>query len=324
MYSGDTYTPTQEVNNEVAYLKYAILDKEEIDDLKENDMETYNRLNGEDKTIDSSTNIINTARSQNTTFSYDNNKLNIKINIPNWNSSGYIEGWEEYIKTHGEPSLYDELEDPIGKTYDYKDYIQQIDPNTGINMKIPYYSRLILEPVNGTICPKADGTKEKSCFVSVNSKLGHNITYYMIDEEGKMYKQDSFYWNGYSKTYDWKYARGFYVDKPIKKVVGFIKEDINPGGMLGGLYKSSSGYGLITYNFPSITYSNNSDYQKDIDRLKEEGKNINLIKHSANDIFFETNFSENRFVVINQPIDNGWKLTQIGRASWRERVWSRV
>jgi len=299
------YYFSNENENEVVYLKYAIVDNKELEELKENDGETYQRLNGGiDPEVGGSIKLSSTYIANEGYKIKQATLKSYKIRIPDWNEEGHINGWPD----QGVPE-YGTIE--TDKEYDYKEYITMKDEK-GNYLKIPYWSRIYMEP-STPICPNAvKGDQSKSCFVSVNAKYGYNVDYYLLNKDGKMITHDDFYWNGYSKDYDWKYARGFYTDEPVYKVVGFIKEDIPVGGMLGGLYKYDGGYFEVTSNIPSVSYIENSDYQKAIDKLKDNGKNIELVKQSANDIYFKTTFNDPNdklhFTVINQPIDDGWTL----------------
>lgn len=310
-----TFSPEQEVENEIVYLKYGIIDKDYVKDMKSENEYLYNKWNKTEKYLENSYKYVREARKENITqyMAYNTSlsnakKMKIDVNISNWDETGHIVGWDESINGYKE---YEILPEPSGTMHNYVEYIQEKDEN-GVNAKhkFPYWSKIILTPEKegDLICAGADGSLENSCFIAVNSKFGYNIDYYLIGEDDLPLTHDYFYHNGYGKLYDWKYARGFYVNKPVKKIIGHLREDIDVGGLLGGLFPSGDDYLFYNYMMPIVSEIPNSDYQKDIDKLKENGKGIKLIKQTANTINFETTVDKDYFVVINQPLDEGWKL----------------
>lgn len=86
-----------------------------------------------------------------------------------------------------------------------------------INGYLPYWTRIVMN-FNTPVCSGANrDDKDSGCYVSVNAKFGFNLKFFLIDEDDQIINYDHHYVNTYDGSYDWKYARGFYTDRPVKR-----------------------------------------------------------------------------------------------------------
>ena len=99
-------------------------------------------------------------------------------------------------------------------------------------------------------------------------------------------------WNGYDKTSDWKYARGFYVDRPVSRIVATTRDNIISG---------------FVFDKFSTYYQYNDVYQANIDKLKANALEDVSYNTDAN-ISFKTNYESDKFVVTNVAYDEGWSI----------------
>ena len=175
---------------------------------------------------------------------------------------------------------FDTLTDDEGNTSD--DY----------STTVLYGSTMVITPMkNGqatTVCTGADPDDPSSgCYISVNNN--NNIEWRFFDEDNKLISVARHSYSSY------KQAHGYYVDRPVAKIVGVLKEGT----------KDSP----ITLKRPSLYVQRNSDYQAAIDELKEYA--IDITSRTENTVRFTTDYDEDRFVVLNYPRHDGWSLYRI-------------
>lgn len=282
-----------EDKNEVNYLKYAIIDSEEYKTMVETN--SYPEfVDKYDSSIKKTSTLVLKARDTIVTP-----PVNRTIYRANWKDGVYL---NDIDPDSGEKIHTDFLEEnpyfinPGDDKMNYSDL-----SNSYVGREILYYSKLVFDPYNPSVpfCPNA--SDHNGCYISVNLKLGYNIRFYLFTADGDIYSDDFHTWNGYDKTYDWKYARGFYTEKPIQKIVGIIYENLSNGADLG-----------VSSRTPFVNYIYNDIYQADVDKLKAYRENIEILDYTANTLRFTTNFTDdnNHFTIINIPIDEGWKMTR--------------
>lgn len=301
----NAYTNTiSEDKNEVNYLKYAIVDRTEYQAMV--DKVADESVSPEDKTFEADF-VQKYSNSIARTSSYVA-QARETIVTPSVTRSLYTSNWEGGVylndvdpesgaKIHtdfAEENPY--FINPGDDKRDYNSYLT----TPGASRPVNYYSKIVLDPINPNVpfCPNA--SERNGCYLSVNLRLGYNVRFYLFSE-GEIVADDFHTWNGYDKKYDWKYARGFYTDRPIDRIVGIIYENLADGSVLGT--------GSTT---PYVNYIYNDVYQRDIDKLKANRENIELEEYTANKLKFSTNFTDGKphFTVVNIPIDDGWKMTR--------------
>lgn len=162
-----------------------------------------------------------------------------------------------------------------------------------------------------------DVSKDNPYYVSVNSKFGYNIdfTLYNYDENNtSMLDESTTPWptynyekithdqhmqNNYSKSGDWKKSRGFYTNKPVRLIVGTLKETL-------GNKNNSSQNTNVTINVESIGYESYLTFKQDVDKQLEN--QVNITYKDANSFKYTSSYSKDKIVVLNVPYDKGWSL----------------
>ena len=281
-----------ENDNEINYLKSAIIDKEEL--AKEENQAIKSLFVG------------------NKLYNMNNSSCNVKIYRSNWDSQEKGGALRRYSKDMSDAEYI--LKNPdydkdIGRynspeygfiypgdtvssfngTVVYHDGYQTEEENNShsgpANKGLPYFSKIVIEPYNYI---------EAGSYVSVNFKFGYNVDFYFYDENGEVITHDIHMLNGYDKTYDWKNARGFYTDRKVSKIIGVFKDN---------LAKTDT-----TIPSPRVQYQTYEDFDKDISRLALEREKIRVNSRNSDSIDFNTNFEDNKLVVMNIPYQEGWSL----------------
>jgi uncharacterized membrane protein YfhO len=140
-----------------------------------------------------------------------------------------------------------------------------------------------------------DAYARNGAYVSIESLFGYNIDFYLYGYDVlkgtyHLLTHDQHMQNNFDKSYDWKYARGFYVTEPVYKIVGVVKET-----------------GVdITVN--AISYEYNDEYQADVDALKANAVTVDYKTKTANTINYISNYAKKKIVVLNIPYSSGWTL----------------
>lgn len=316
---GEYYWGRYEDVNEYPLLRYGMLDNEDFLDFREHDLfnaGTY-VVNGQEKTIsEDNANPSSTFYSSMITSNYQegvsapieryagSTRVHVEVYAANWpatasNPDGeyaYMnpddpydnEGREEYDAAH--PFLAANGIGPADSQYDY-DTLRDEQGNTSeaYTREVLYNSKLVLtfENAGESVClvPEADPSKpETGAYLSIDSS--NNISWRLFDEEGKLI---SIAQHSYS---DYQNAHGYYVDRPVKTIVGVILDGTkdNP----------------VTIDRPEIYVIRNKDYQEAIDALRQEP--VEITSRDDDNVFFTTDYSKRKFVVLNYPRQAGWKL----------------
>ena len=191
---------------------------------------------------------------------------------------------------------YDTLKDDSGNTDD------------SYSRDVLWYSKIVLTPKDSegnptTVCTEATSDDPTSgCYISVrNSATGGvygitggeddsncNIEWRLFDADGNLISKAIPSFDSY------KNAHGYYTDRPVAKLVGIVYQ---------GNKTTPASLGR-----PSLYIQRDSDYQAAIDSLKSEP--VTISSRNDNTVNFTTNYSKNKFVVLNYPYQNGWTLTK--------------
>ena len=167
---------------------------------------------------------------------------------------------------------------------------------------LKYYSKVVFDDTSFTGVPTPivadDASSREGAYVSISSKFGYNVDFYLYgyDSDTETYHvitHDQHMQNNFGKSADWKYGRGFYVDEPVYKIVGVVKETMSASDIIyvEGLY--------CEYN---------DEYQEDVDALKADA--INVTYRDANTLDYTSNYNKEKIVVLNVPYDEGWSLQE--------------
>lgn len=256
---------TYEDYNEEKYLKYGIVEAEDIDEIVASSPD----LKAVAKTV---TDINSEYTSSDVVASY-------KIYRANFDENGYLI-MGEAAEGEPNPDIYGIYK---GDT--------ELDYNKDNATGLPYLSKVVADLKPGhTICPDAE--TRGGCYASIGYLFGYNIDFAFFDADGQKIVNDMHMWNGYDKTYDWKMARGFYLDRPATRVVATWKDNIIDNYTLS--------------RFP-IYYQYNDTYQGRIDTLKQSA--LKDLKHVSDALItFKTDYDKDKFVVTNIAFDEGWSL----------------
>jgi uncharacterized membrane protein YfhO len=177
----------------------------------------------------------------------------------------------------------------------------KIEHKSGQTVKLLYNSKIVITPVdqNGNaspILPEADPSDPTTGgYISIFNN--QNIEWRLYDKDGKVI---SFAKHSYA---EYKQAHGYYADRPVYKIVGIVQEGTKDDPVL--------------LKVPTIYVQRNKDYQAAIDKLKEEP--ITIKNRTDDEVAFETNYSKDKFVVLNYPVSDGWNLYEIKNGK-REKV----
>lgn len=308
---GNSYETSPENNNEINYLKHAIIyedyieeHQEELSDFEEQTSSeyiasiSYNSLKYKESIFESNWDENNHMQTLDPDMSDDDyNELyrDELVELEKDDSSNiyydadddvyrYAAGEDEFFITPGDSSYYD--------------YSQMYTQSLGLN----YYSKVVFdnEDYNGNPIPllASEASERGGAYVSIGSKFGYNIDFYLYgyDQETETYHvitHDQHMQNNYGKDYDWKYGRGFYVDEPVYKVVGLVKETMDSDEQV---------------KVNAMYYEYNDEYQADVDKLMESPIQVNY--RDANTLDYSSNYDKKKIVVLNIPYDTGWSLTQ--------------
>lgn len=254
-------------NNEIAYLTNAIVykdDEEELKSLLDNDIEIV-----------------------------DYSSINDLTTIPTNYTISYEDQYNRYIERYkaAHPGIdFDAL-----STSDQISLIKSVykfdysDASTKANSKsLAMLDGGVIEltPDNGrTVCSNAE---DDPCYVDLRLRMGENATVQMFNGD-EVVVWDNHMWHGYLNVSDWKYDRGFYINKDVTKIKITI-------------------WANATIERPIIKVERYSKFQERIAKLKgENDENLfENIKVTANNIDFDTTYDQDKIVVLSIPYDKGW------------------
>lgn len=316
---GSPYYGRYEDVNEYPLLRFAMLDDEDYKDLYSTTTDykfgTYT-INGMEYTIEDDASASSKFYSSLVSNHYlkdggkpieywtGSSRLKIDVYSANWpatenNPDGeyaFMNPEDPYDKTgedeykEANPFLY---ANGIGKADTKYDYYSLTDDegnsSADYSRSVLYNSKLVITPYynneSTTVCTEADPNDPTSgCYISINDT--NNIEWRFFDEDNKLISIGRHSYSSY------KQAHGYYVDRPVKTIVGIVNEGTK-----------DSPCNLDT---PEIYVIRNSDYQEAIDKLKENEAVI--IKRNDNSVTFSTDYETDKFVVLNYPLQDGWNL----------------
>lgn len=238
-------------------------------------------------------------------YGYDN-KMKITIYAGNWPATEAVESGEYASCSLDDPYDTDCLTDyaesnpfeyfngivPADTQYDF---VTKLTPD-GKRYNSPgvlYNSKIVIDLIdhNGNpspIAPDADPSDPTSgVYLSIFQQ--QNIEWRLFDKDNKLI---TFGKHSFS---DYKQAHGYYADRPVYRIVGIIQQGTKDDP--------------VYIQAPYIYVQHNSDYQKAIDSLKANA--INITKRSDGEVQFTTDYTKNKFVVLNYPKQKGWELKRV-------------
>ena len=155
---------------------------------------------------------------------------------------------------------------------------------------LQYGSIVESEFVETRVCPSA--SSKNPCYVDLTARMGENLKISLYGENGKLLVSDTHMIHGYDDSNDSKTNRGFYVNEEVKKIRIEVIDN----------FKESKALLL-----PYVKYEYYDTFKNNVQTMKENAvKNVEIL--SSDEIKFDTDYKENRVVVLNVPYDKGWSL----------------
>ncbi len=274
--SGETLNKYINVT-EAAYLSTAIVYENDLDDIQK---ELPNIPLIEFNDFNSNINIKKASTSTTLQFvkeqaNYQDYYNQIKADHPYMTD----EEIDEYIK--------------LNFNLDISNYEDQKYPEMYQIENYTWGSKMIITPLHGNvICPSRNSSNPEDdyCYISLNLRMGENLNVHIYDVNGHLITWDNHMWHYYDNSGDWKYNRGFYVDRPVGRIEVLIYANYTDKNR--------------KLPYPYVHYEYYSDYKDRVNKLKENA--FENIKVSNNHIDFDTNYEEEKMIVLSIPYDSGW------------------
>lgn len=212
--------------------------------------------------------------SQNMSMLERQNNLTTTIYASHWDSNG------KYITGDIGDSSIDHYIYPADTVINYD------NPGLESIKGLKYYSKIVMEKKDGT-CFAKNASVDNPMYISMVTP--DHYEWHFVDEDGNDVTSGEECNSSYQK------AHGFYVTKPVKRIIGYLFENKDE---------------TESITKPTIYVASYSDYLMAINELKENS--INIEYRRSDKARFSTNYTKNKFVVLNQPYENGWTLKKWG------------
>lgn len=148
--------------------------------------------------------------------------------------------------------------------------------------------------VNLTSPLAPDASSRGGAYITLTERMGENLIITLYDREGNEICSDRHMTHYYDKSGDKKYERGFYVDRPVYKIVITVKDTFKSTAVLAK---------------PNATYQYYDSYIESIGKQKQS--EFTNVTRDTNRYTFESSQTENKVSVLTIPYDTGWTLTRI-------------
>ena len=263
---------------EMAYLSTAIVYKEDLQAIQE-ELSSLKVVG------------LNEAVNANTLIE---GKSTTNITYPN-EEKKYIEYYN--IVKEANPNMSDEeIEKYIKENYQF-DYSLYKD-GTHIEYSRDYItnytwgSKFTITPITPVCRDRGSENEEDDyCYLSMNIRMGENVMVNIYDTNGDLITADNHMWHYYDNRGDWKFNRGYYVDREVGSIEILMYAN----------YASSKK--VLTY--PYVHYEYYGDFKNRVNKLKES--EFDNIVVTNNNIDFDTNYDSEKMIVLSIPYDEGWK-----------------
>ena len=151
-----------------------------------------------------------------------------------------------------------------------------------------YWTKLVIEPEDGSFFAP-DATPEHPAYISVQSTK--NFDWKFVDENDEEIPLD-----GLQSYSDYQTAHGFYVDRPVAKIVGVLHDTMEKNERI---------------ERPKVYVQSYGDYALAVDKLNAEP--VEILDRTTDRVRFKTDYDEAKYTVLNQPFEDGWTLHEV---SW--------
>lgn len=146
-----------------------------------------------------------------------------------------------------------------------------------------WWTKVVIEPRTGDVfAPLA--SEDNPYYIAIDSS--ENFDWIFVDENDEELPIE-----GLQSYSDYQTTHGFYVDRPISKIIGVLHDT-----------KTSS----EKLDRPDVFIEPYGDYRMAVDKLNEEP--VTILYRDNDYIEFQTDYSDYKYVVTNQPLEPGWAL----------------
>lgn len=157
--------------------------------------------------------------------------------------------------------------------------------------------------VNLTSPLAPDASTRGGAYITLTERMGENLIITLYDQEGNEICYDRHMTHYYDKSGDKKYERGFYVDRPVYKIVVTVKDTFKSTAVLAK---------------PNATVQYYDSYLESIEKQKQCA--FTNVTRETNRYSFNSSQSENKVAVLTIPYDTGWTLTRIDKDGNEEEI----
>lgn len=157
--------------------------------------------------------------------------------------------------------------------------------------------------VNLTSPLAPDASTRGGAYITLTERMGENLIITLYDQEGNEICSDRHMTHYYDKSGDKKYERGFYVDRPVYKIVVTVKDTFKSTAVLAK---------------PNATVQYYDSYLESIEKQKQCA--FTNVTRETNRYSFNSSQSENKVAVLTIPYDTGWTLTRIDKDGNEEEI----
>ncbi len=207
----------------------------------------------------------------------------------------YSASWEDGVYQTGGASLGHEIY-PADTEIDYD------NPGSNSLRGLLWYTKFVIEPRNG-VPFAANATPDNPYYISVRTSdnFDWRFVYEEEDPDTGTTVEKELSLDGLQSYSDYQTAHGFYVTQPITKIVGILHAT-----------KAAN----QTINRPAVFVQSQGDYRLAVDRLNSEP--IAISERTTDLVRFQTDYAAPKYVVLNQPREDGWTLARKNGAGLEE------
>lgn len=192
------------------------------------------------------------------------------------------------------PWAYENGIRPGDRVYNY-DTLRDENGNTSADYSrdVLYNSKILITAMDGKgnptlFCEDADPSDPTTgSYISINDD--DNIEWRFFDKNDRLI---SFARHPYV---EYKKAHGYYIDRPVSKILGIVKTGTKDDP--------------VRLDKPYLYITRNSEYQRAIDELKANA--VTISKRSEDKVEFSTEYANDRFIVLNYPFQDGFKVQEV-------------
>lgn len=138
-----------------------------------------------------------------------------------------------------------------------------------------------------------NASEDNQVYITINARMGENLVITLKDIDGNIICSDDHMYNGYDKSSDRKFERGFYSNRPVYSIEILVRDTFKSNAILAK---------------PNVSYQYYSSYKENMDKLKKY--QFSNIVSDVNSYQFDSSIDHTMISVLSIPYDTGWKLTR--------------